>query len=399
MDDRILKKALGYRRFTGQPRTLILDTGYLMVRDVIHAAEDLGWHSTSLPTPREGTGEGEFVGRLLMALATERPDFVVTINHLGFDEVGVLAGLLDRYQIPTASWFVDHPLAVLGGAPGNVTSCCKVFCFERTALPWLARMGYTDPVYLPTASNQRIYHPSVIDRDRAAALSWPLTFVGNSWWIKARQEPAAWVREGVKALGRIQEVNRSSLDGMEQNLSKVPLSGVEASHPRARYAVAAAALAEASMERRGSMARALQPLGLRVHGDPAWEQLVPGIDVRGYLDYERELPALFSSCAVNANVTAEQMPTAVNQRVWDVPGVRSFLLTDAQEDALEFFDEDHEIVVYRDFEEAADKARHYLQHEEARLAIAARAHQKVEQAHRFTHRLRRMAEVMRDSFG
>ncbi len=397
MDDRRLREALGYRRFTDQPRILILDTGYMMVREVIDAAGELGWHAVTLPTPREGNGSGEFIRQLLLALVTHRPDFLVTINHLGFDEQGVLAGMLERFQIPTASWFVDHPLAILGGAQGNVTSCCKVFCFERTALPWLARMGYEDPVYLPTASNHRFYHPDAVDQQRAAELAWPLTFVGNSWWIKARQEPAAWVRRGVKALRRLHEVNRRTLDGMEQKLGQVPLSGVEGD--RARYAVAASALAEASMERRGAMARALMPLGLRVHGDPSWRELAPGLDLGPYLSYERELPALFSACAVNANVTAEQMPTAVNQRVWDVPGVRAFLLTDDQADALEFFREDHEIVVYRDFEEAEDKARYYLEHQQAREAIAARAHEKVERAHRFTHRLRRMEEVMRGAFG
>ena len=370
-----------------------------MVRDVIDAAEDLGWPAVALPTQREGTGSGEFVGQLLTALVTHRPDFVLTINHLGFDEEGALARLLDRYEIPTASWFVDHPLGILGGAPGNVTTCCQVFCFERTALPWLARMGFQDPVFLPTASNHRYYHPSAIDRDRAEALAWPLTFAGNSWWIKARQEPADWVLEGVKALRRLHDVNRRTLDGLEQKLDRVPLPRMKSGRERARYSVAATALAEASMECRGAMARALQPLGLRVHGDPAWEKLAPGIEVHPYLDYERDLPAMFRASAVNANVTAEQMPTAVNQRVWDVPGVRSFLLTDAQEDALEFFDEDHEIVVYRDLEEAVDKARYYLEHQQARQAIAARAHEKVERAHRFTHRLRRIAQVMRDVFG
>lgn len=44
------------------------------------------------------------------------------------------------------------------------------------------------------------------------------------------------------------------------------------------------------------------------------------------------------------NNPAAQMPTALNQRVWDVPGVCGFLITDAQEDALEFFEEDVDMV-------------------------------------------------------
>ena len=396
MNDRLLRQALGHRRFGGSPSILVLDTGYLMVGDVTDAARDLGWKVVALPARRQGTGSGEFVGQLLMALATHRPDYVMTINHLGFDEEGVLAQLLDRYQVPTASWFVDHPLPVLGGSPENVTPHCQLFCFERTALPWLARQGYHSPTYLPTASNGRYYHPAAIHRVHARRLAWPLTFVGNSWWIKARQEPAAWVRKGVKALGRIHQLNRRSITyGLEQSLGSLKFKDRDR---RAPYAVAATAMAEASMKRRGRMARALAPLGLRIHGDAAWQRLAPGVELGPYLDHESELPALFWASDVNANVTAEQMPTAVNQRVWDVPGVGSFLLTDAQQDALEFFEEDREVVVYRDFEEAADKASYYLEHPQQREAIAARAHRKVQRLHRFTHRLRRLHQVMQERF-
>ena len=158
-------------------------------------------------------------------------------------------------------------------------------------------------------------------------------------------------------------------------------------------------LAEASMKRRRGFARAMAPTGLQIFGDPYWSEMVPGIKLSPAVDYQKGLPALFAGSAVNANVTAEQMPTAVNQRVWDVPGTGAFLLTDAQEDALEFFYEDEEIVVYRRFDEAADKARYYAKESEKRQAIAKRAFEKVEAHHRVTHRLQKMVEVMRRRFG
>ena len=394
VDLRRLKTALGYRRFAGPGRLLILDTGYLMVNDVIQASRELGWHTVALPTRCRGNGAGEFVGRLLTALLDHRPDFVLTLNHLGFDEQGVLSQLLDRLDVPTASWFVDHPLPIVGGTPDNATSGCQVFCFERTALPWLAEQGYSDPQYLPTATP---FDPGRAQPELVRRLAWPLTFAGNSWWIKARKEPPGWARRGAAALRRIHNITRHEITrGLEQSLSKVPLP---VKHSRARYAVAATAMAEASMARRGQLARALAPHGLRVHGDPAWRQLAPGVDLKPGVKYQDQLPALFAGSQVNANVTAEQMPTAINQRVWDVPGVGGFLLTDDQEDALTFFEEDREVVVYRDFEEAADKARYYLDHPTQRQAIADRARRKVARNHRLTHRLQQMAEVMAARFG
>lgn len=387
-----LRQALGYRRFRGPIRVLILDTGYLVVRDVLDAAEDLGWQVATLAATGHGrAGEG-FVADLLTGLATHQPDFVLTINHLGFDEDGVLAQLLSQLEIFTASWFVDHPLPVLGGSPGNVTPHCVVFCFERTALPWLASQGYTEPVYLPTASNHRYYHPSMVDRCRAATLAWPLTFAGNSWWTKARQEPPPWAIEAAATLGPIDR--HLVRGGLAELLRQLDLPG-----PRAAFVVAEVALAEASSRTRGRFARTLQPLGLRVHGDPHWQELAPGLDLHPFVDYERGLPALFAASQINANITAEQMPTAVNQRVWDVPAVGGFLLTDAQEDVLELFREDQEVVVYRSLEEARDKARHYLRRDGTRRAIATRAFARVDRCHRFTHRLECIAAQMRARHG
>ncbi len=237
-----------------------------------------------------------------------------------------------------------------------------------------------------------------MDRRRGVEQAWPLTFVGNSWWRKAREDPSPWVRREANSFSRRHRVTRGALaDGMLRKLVQIrPPAGGSG---RARFDVARAVLAEASLQTRGRFARALLPQGLRVHGDPGWRELVPGIEQRPYVDYETELASLFAASAVNANVTAEQMPTAVNQRVWDVPGTGAFLLTDAQEDALEFFKEDEEVVVYRDFSEAADKARYYHEHGSARRAIAARAFEVVERSHRYVHRLAELERVMRRRFG
>ncbi len=397
MRDVQLKTALGYRRFTGTVRVLILDTGYITVDDLENGATDLGWNVATLNTKAKGKAESNFVADLLKSLVVHRPDFVLTVNHLGFDDQGILAKLLSRYEIPVATWFVDHPLPILGGSAGNVTSNVQVFCFERTSLPWLRGQGYDDPVYLPTGSNCRHFHPDVVNRGRAAELAGQLTFVGNSWWIKARVEPTGWVKKAAGEIHRRIDVNRRVVaNGFAEQLDRLNL---RVKGPRGRFAAAQVALAEASMETRRRFAGALHPMGLRVHGDPHWERLVPGIDLRPGIDYKVSLPALFAGTAVNANVTAEQMPTALNQRVWDVPATGAFLLTDAQEDALDLFTEDKDIVVYRSFDEAVDKAKYYIDHPEIREQIARRAFGAIDQNHRITHRLTQLADVMRKRFG
>ena len=395
MGDERLRAALGYPKFRATPRILVFRAKYFVVGDVLDAARELGFEVAEVDAKIQGAGEGKFVAALLTAIVTHRPDFVVTVNHLGFDEQGVLSGLLAEYGVPLASWFVDHPLPILGGADKNATKSCQVFCFERTAIPWLVSRGYENVVHLPTGSNRRWFHPDVAAKLRARFDSTALSFVGNSWWLKARTEPTAQVRKAARELAERGPVDRALL------AKGVPEWVDEASRgpDRTAFFGMQAALAESSMQTRGRFVRALKPLGLRLFGDPDWKRVVPGVRVEKTLSYETELPALFAASGVNANVTAEQMPTAVNQRVWDVPGAGGFLLTDAQEDALEVFEPDVDMAFYTTPEEAVDKARHYMSRETERLAAAARAFAKVEAAHRATHRMQKMYDVMRRRFG
>jgi spore maturation protein CgeB len=389
MSDRRLTAALGYRRFTGAPRVLVFDTGYHGVREVLDAAQTLAFAALPLPTPARGRGDGAFVARLLEALVVHRPDYVLTVNHLGFDVDGVLAGLLDRYGVATASWFLDHPQLVLGGARGAATDHCQVFSFERTALPWLRAAGFRDPRWLPNASNERRCAPALVDPARARALAAPLTFVGASWWHKARVQPPPAVRAAARALARRVTVG--------PDLLRADLAPHLGAGPHA-WPAAAVAFAEASMLRRAAFARALGPLGLRVHGDEAWRRIAPGVDLAPILDAAAGAPALFAASDVNVNVTAAQMPTAVNSRVFDVPACGGFLVTDAQEDVFELFREGDEVVVWRDHAELADKVRFHLAHPEARRPVVERARAHVEAAHRVTHRLRALDDVMRARF-
>ena len=392
MHDSALKRALGYRRFGEAPRILLFDADYLVVEEVAEGIIDLGWPLHRLPTPRHGQGSSLFLRQLLEAAVTFRPDYVLTVNHLGFDEEGKLAALLADLGIAAASWFVDHPLPVLGGTAGR-SSAMQLFCFEREPLPWLEAQGFEEPSYLPTASNGRYFRRGAPKAATVERLRHGLTFAGNSWFTKARLEPEAWAKKAAKPLlGHDRGIQQVLADRFAKRLRGKRLP------PRGAYRVARVVLAEASLGRRQRLAEALAGDGLRVHGDPHWKTLVPDLDVAGVLDYHQELPALFAASDVNINVTAAQMPTAVNQRVFDVPAAGGFLLTDAQEDALELFVEDEEIVVYRDHEEAADKARYYGERADLRQAITARAEAMVERYHRYTHRLQMLDEVMRARF-
>ena len=81
------------------------------------------------------------------------------------------------------------------------------------------------------------------------------------------------------------------------------------------------------------------------------------------------------------------MPGAVNQRVFDVPACRAFLLTDAQESVAELFEPGHEVITYSSKEEAVDLAKYYLENDNIRMTVAERAYARVLNEHTYKHRM------------
>lgn len=101
------------------------------------------------------------------------------------------------------------------------------------------------------------------------------------------------------------------------------------------------------------------------------------IDIRGPVAYLTEMPAVFKSTKINLNPTLRANRTAIPLRALDIMACSAFMLTSAQEEFDEFFVRDKEYVCYENMEEAYDKIRFYLQHEEERARIAGAGYEKV----------------------
>lgn len=387
-----LVAALGYPKFPNgrAPRLLVIRADYYVFEDVLEAARNLGWAVAEVTTQKEGKGSSDFLAQLLTTAVSFKPDFLLSINHLGFDCEGVLASLLEEFGLPLASWYVDHPMPILGGALGNARSNCQVFCIERSALPWLESAGFDEPQYLPTASNWKHFHPARINSARAKELGCPLALVAGSWWTRARES------FGLRERELAQQMQESGF--LDPDFLMDPKAHESLPAEAEAYGAFQILFAEASMQRRKEFIQALAELEPVVFGDPHWYKLVEDVALRPSIDPVRDLPALFRGSDVNLNVSAAQLPTGLNQRLWDVPGSGGFLLTDAQESVQEHFDTSKEMATYASFEEAVDKARYFSTHESERRQMAELAFERVDAEHRYEARLCQLLKTMQARF-
>ena len=122
---------------------------------------------------------------------------------------------------------------------------------------------------------------------------------------------------------------------------------------------------------------------------------LPGVDMRGPVDYETQMPAVFHYSRININATLRTIRTGIPLRVLDILGSGGFLLTDPQEEIPEHFTPGRELEIYRSLEELYEKTDWYLSHEEERQAIARAGFEKVKRDFTFDAAIHRMLEEIR----
>ena len=112
---------------------------------------------------------------------------------------------------------------------------------------------------------------------------------------------------------------------------------------------------------------------------------------KGKAVYGEEISKLFAVSKIHLNFLREQNRDSNNVRTFEIPGFGGFLLTQrSREQAEELYEEGTEIACFETVEELIDKARYYLAHEDDRLAIARRGHERAVREHQAIHRLRRV---------
>lgn len=391
MDAPLLKRSLGYPRLKAPPyRILLLESRYFTMEECKKGLEKLGHKVFLLPL-----GDN-FIERLLLLLVETKPDFLLTINHFGFDVEGKLTSLLTELQIPYASWFVDNPEYILYGDKRQVSDFCALFTWERSDLPKMEETGFNAPVFLPLAVDTDIFRP--VDSQALPRFTADIAFVGNSMteanlkW-KNKIPPGSMRKFSPMVLASLFADRRKP---MREILVELGIDG----EADGFLDIEAAMVWKATQEFRKKLVHRLLPLGLVVYGDSGWKSLLANNRrIRPIVDYYRELSLVYNFTSINVNTTSFQMNSSVNQRVFDVAACGGFLLTDHQGDMDLFFEPGKDAVCYESLDEAFDLAAYYLKHEKERESIAHAARERVLAEHTYDKRMAALVSAMVGKFG
>jgi len=388
-----------------QVRVLILAGKYFLLTELKSSLARLGHEQRLVMIRDKEIGAEELIADLIREIVEFRPDFVLTVNHLGFDRDGILTGFLSQIRMPFASWYVDSPLLIIRHFQENRSPWGTIFLWDRDYLAELKALGHQHLHYLPLGTDNALFRPmkktELPDWGRFEA-----AFVGNSMTDAVARK----IRELNLPESLLPKVDQAAelftgSPGYDVRphlaaaglLDSAPVDGFNEAE---LIDLEALILWRATQVYRLAMLKALKGLPLTVVGDLGWEDFLRGDGFRLHppLNYYDHLPAFYNLCEINLNATSLQMKTGLNQRIFDVPACGGFLLTDDREQLFEHFEPDKETAVFSSPEEARDKAGFFLSHPEERERIAQAAHKRVLDQHTYLHRVSELIEVMRRNY-
>jgi spore maturation protein CgeB len=378
-------------------RVLFMRQGHFLEEECLRALRALGFCVREFRIGDEGEGSG--MSRLFPYLEEFLPDFLFSLNYIGFDHAGQLASLLRDSRLPAATWFVGNPDIIIRAYPENVSEWVAVFAQDQDSVTALEAMGFPWVTHLPLASDTQVFrpyrHPPVGRFGRLEA-----AFVGSTWDQQVSRHLAAYAKQ--PALLAYVEAAAQSFQWSPHNQATSDLAEVMPGFAHLPLSeqmnLEAAVVWLASQQDRLARVGALSQAGLKVFGDPSWVSFLPDPTAYcGPLDYHDDLPAFYQCVAVNLNFTGLHLKNGLNQRVFDAPAAGAFVLTDHKEALWGLFSPD-EMVTYRTLEEAQEKLAYYLKYPETRRRVATRARERVLSQHTYGHRMQVIERQMTEIF-
>lgn len=399
---------INYPRFSKEkPKILLLMSKYFLIGEFEAALKRMDVPYVLLRLPEKNMGTSEFIEQLMQTVLSFKPDFAFTINHLGVDREGVLIELLEKIRLPLASWFVDNPHLVLHLYDKLVSPWTTLFTWDTDNIESLHALGFEHVHYLPLGSDTERFKPTNV-RGRKEWQS-EVSFVGNSMVhkvtaVKKRSSiPAALTKNLVQLGAEFSASDERFIEAfLRTNKPDLYKSFCSITDMENKLHFEAMLTWEATKQYRLSCVTSTFPFSPLIVGDDGWHEIIPSTVDWSYLpaiNYYDDLPRFYPCSSINFNCTSKQMKGAVNQRVFDVPAVEAFILTDYREQVENLFELDKEIICYHSPEEAKELIKKYLASPAERNAIAKAARKRVLAHHTYEHRVASLISTMRSIYG
>ena len=339
-----------------------------------------------------------FVDKFGKKIAEGAFDFVFSVNY-----IPVVAIACHNKDIPYVSWSYDNPLNISHIENTLHFPTNYVFLFDKSQAEGYIAQGFERIWHLPLAVDTNYYDTFKPGQKEFTKYKSQISFVGqiyNSTYPGLISPLGEFERKYLDSLINVQtdlygafvidnylnddiinKINacyREKLDGSDFQITKKKLSYSMSTYVTFKERVAILSLLSKKFD-----------VSL-YSGDE--HPLLTEARQKGRVDYSTEMPYVFKCSDINLNITLKCLQTGIPLRALDIMGCGGFLLSNYQEELLDYLVPDEDFVYYEDFKDAYSKADFYLKNDTLRKQIARNGYEKVKKYFSYEDRFEFMKE-------
>lgn len=333
-----------------------------------------------------------FTARMESDLSQGTYDLVLTTNFWP-----VVSKVCKNHDIKYVSWFFDSP-PNLPTTECMDYACNEIFFFARADYETYKKLGLTNVHYLPLAVN--VDRLNGIRTDYCKYES-EISFVGKLYesmlpslcsymddYQKGYIDAVVNMQMQLYGAYIIDEaITKEFTDKVRARYKSLSDTAIQVTRKELAWAVAS----YVTHLERMTLLRLLShghTLKLYTYGlSDKEKELLPNVEYMGPVDYLYEMPQVFRASKINLCPVLKANRSGIPLRALDIMGCGGFLLSSYQSELYEYFIDGQECVMYSSIEDAIEKARFYLVHDDIRKEIAARGAARIEEAFRYEDRI------------
>lgn len=310
-------------------------------------------------------------------------------------------------KIPYISWVYDCPIAArvedTFSYPTNY-----VFLFDKAQYNEYVNQGYETVYHLPLAVNvERLENLYMTGEDKTKYTS-QVSFVGNMYrsdymavreflseYEKGYLEGVIETQSRVYGYWYVNEILEDEfLAAIKERLEKDNKIKRENDQIFRKWVLGLVGREITRRERLILLSTISNRYELQLYSTEQ-DPLLPNTRFCGTVDSFFNLPKVFHLSKINLNISFKQITVGMPLRALEILGAGGLLFSNYQEELVENFRPGEEFVMYENAEDAIEKVKYYLEHEDERQEIAKKGHEAVK---RFSYE-NQLAQIFKIVFG
>lgn len=379
-------------------RILFIEWNSFGNNDMKQAFEAEGHTLITFPfSNKEGRHDYPTEQKLTEALHRETPDFVFSFNYFP-----LISNVCKKEDIKYISWIYDSPYVMLYSYTA-INPCNIIYVFDKELCLEFQRAGINTVHYLPMAANVKRLDRILPSGCTSASFPflYDISFVGSLYtekhnffermttlsdYTRGYLDALMSAQMGIQGYNFIQESLSPIMEDLYKALPMDPNpDGVETKEYLYAQYVINRKITGLERTRLIKAVSREHSFDLFTH-DPDFK--LANLNNHGTVDNYQEMPLVFKQSRINLNISLRSIKSGIPQRAFDIMGSGGFLLSNYQNDFLDYFNPGEDFVFYESEEDLLSKITYYLDHEDERATIAKSGHDKVANAHTYRHRVK-----------